>query len=364
MKKKPVYIAATGQHVGKTTVSLGILHCFEDKGLHTAFMKPVGQRYMEIDGEKVDEDVVLVRDTFKTTAVLKDMSPIAIPRGFTESYIRNRDQAGVRERIMSAYERLAAEADAMVVEGTGHAGVGSVFDFSNAEVAAMLGAPVIIVSEGGIGRPIDEICLSRALFAEKGVQVLGVVLNKVLSEKYDRISEVARMGLEALGLKLLGAIPFEPRLTFPTVKQVAYELHAQVLTGAEHLDNVIEHTVIAAMEPQNVIGYLREKTLVITPGDRIDNMLVAISSHLIGGGTGPRISAILLTGGLTPHPTIVSLLERSEIPVIICEEPAYVVSSQVTDMVFKINPDDTSKIAEAQELVGRHLDLDYVLDSL
>lgn len=366
MKKKPVYIAATGQHVGKTTTVLGLMKCFRERGLCTGFMKPVGQRYMEIDGVKVDEDAVLVRDTFSECVAsnLKDMSPIAIPRGFTENYIRRRNKDDLHRQIMEAYGRVSANVDAMVIEGTGHAGVGSVFDSSNAEVAAMLGAPVIIISEGGVGRPIDEICLSRSMFAEKGVPILGVVLNKVLPEKYDRITEVAGMGLKALGIRLLGGVPFDPKLTFPTVKQVAYELNARVLACEEHLDNVIENTLIAAMEPQNVIAYLTEKTLVITPGDRIDNILVAISSHLVSGSDAPRVSGLLLTGGLVPHFTIISLLKHSQIPVLLCEEQTYQVSARVTDMVFKINPDDTDKIAEAQKLVGDYLDLDHVLESL
>ena len=364
MKKKPVYIAATGQHAGKTTVALGLLHAFRLSGLATSFMKPVGQRYMEVDGNKVDEDAVLVNNTFKPGSSLVDMSPVAIPRGFTESYIRSRNRDELHRQIMSAYEHLSAHADAIVVEGTGHAGVGSVFDTSNADVAAMLGAPVIIISEGGVGRPIDEICLNRALFTQKGVSILGVVLNKVLAEKYDRVCVTARMGLEALGLRMLGAIPFEPKLTFPTVKQIAHELNARILAGEEHLSNVVENTVIAAMEPQNVIAYLQERTLVITPGDRIDNILVAISSHLISGGTEPHISGILLTGGLVPHFTIISLLKRSQIPVLLCDEQTMAVSTHVTDMVFKINPDDTEKIAEVQALVAKHLDLPYILDAL
>ncbi len=364
MKKNPVYIAATGQHAGKTTLALGLLNAFRQRDLRTAFIKPVGQRYMEVNGDRIDEDAVLVRDTFHSSTSLVDMSPVAIPRGFTEDYIRHRNKAELHARIKAAYQHLCADADAVIVEGTGHAGVGSVFDTSNADVAAMLGASVIIVSEGGVGRPIDEICLNRALFARKGVPILGIVLNKVLAEKYDRITEIARLGLDALGLRLLGAIPFDPILTFPTMRQLARELNARVLAGEEHLNNVVENTVIAAMEPQNVIAHIQEKTLVITPGDRIDNILVAISSHLISGGTGPHISGILLTGGLVPHFTIVSLLKRSQIPVLLSDDPTFAVSTSVTDMVFKINPDDTAKIADVQDLVGRHIDLDVVLDSL
>ena len=37
----------------------------------------------------------------------------------------------------------------------------------------------MIVSEGGVGRPIDEIVLNASLFAKHGVHVAGAIVNKV-----------------------------------------------------------------------------------------------------------------------------------------------------------------------------------------
>ena len=51
-----------------------------------------------------------------------------------------------------AFDRAAYEKDYVIIEGTGHAGVGSVFNLSNAQVARRLNAKVIIVAAGGIGR--------------------------------------------------------------------------------------------------------------------------------------------------------------------------------------------------------------------
>ena len=65
-----------------------------------------------------------------------------------------------------------------------------------------------------------------------------------------------------------------------------------------------------------------------------------------------------------PHFTIISLLKRSGIPVLLCGDPTYQVSARVTDMVFKINPDDTAKISEAQKLVSQYLDLDHIVEAL
>ena len=55
-----LYLAATGQNRGKTTVSLGVLDGFRRRGLSTGFIKPVGQRTIDADGVPADEDAVLI----------------------------------------------------------------------------------------------------------------------------------------------------------------------------------------------------------------------------------------------------------------------------------------------------------------
>ena len=91
------------------------------------------------------------------------MSPVHIPRGFTKAYIAGQVVEDLGARIRAAHATFAGH-DMLVIEGTGHAGVGAVIGLSNAVVAQMLGAPAVIVSEGGVGRPIDEIVLNASHF--------------------------------------------------------------------------------------------------------------------------------------------------------------------------------------------------------
>ena len=67
---------------------------------------------------------------------------------------------------------------------------------SNAAVASMLGTPAVIVSEGGVGRPIDEIVLNAALFERQGVKVAGAIVNKVDLDAQPGIGSVLKRGLE------------------------------------------------------------------------------------------------------------------------------------------------------------------------
>ena len=238
---KPIYVSATKQDTGKTTLTLGIVQAFLDLGYDVGYMKPVGQRYVEFQGQNVDEDAVLARQVFGMTDPPGDMSTIAIERGFTANYIFHRDPAPLEGRVMDAFHRMNERHDLLVIEGTGHAGVGSCFDLSNARVAQLFDAKVLILTKGGIGRAIDEIALSLHLFREHGVEVLGAILNKTLPAKLQKVTRAVQEGLEHIGTRLLGVLPYEPRLLYPRVEQVAREVGGRVLSGADALTNRIEH---------------------------------------------------------------------------------------------------------------------------
>ena len=99
----------------------------------------------------------------------RGMSPVHIPRGFTKAYIDGRGRRGPGGDDPGRPRGVRRRREMLLIEGTGHAGVGAVIGLSNAVVARMLGAPAVIVSEGGVGRPIDEIVLNAALFEREGV---------------------------------------------------------------------------------------------------------------------------------------------------------------------------------------------------
>ena len=361
---KKVFIAATRQNNGKTTVSLGLIYCLEKYFKRIGFIKPVGQRYLIEEGYKVDEDSVLIEHVCHMKNTLSDMSPIAVERGFTEKYIRHPRKNDLVKKIKDAYRHIAQNNDLVIIEGTGHAGVGAVFDLSNAYVAKQLKAKVILVSSGGIGRPIDEILLNKALFDKEGVEIMGVIINKVLPEKYNRIEKLVRKGLSRHSLDVLGVIPYEPILSKPTISQIQQELNADVLYGSTFLDNTVEKIVIGAMEPHDALNHIEDKSLVITPGDREDIILTAISMQLIYGDNGPSVSGLILTGGISPHPSVLNIIKFTDIPVLLVKEDTYTVSSCVHDLTVKIRPQDKTKTNLVIDLVNKYVDMDSIVKKL
>ena len=261
-----VYLAATGQNRGKTTVSLGVLDGFQRRGLSTGFIKPVGQRTIIEDGVPADEDAVLMKSVFDLAEPLGQMSPVHIPRGFTQAYIEGHVVEDLGDRIRTAHAAFAADRDILLIEGTGHAGVGAVIGLSNAVVAAMLGAPAVIVSEGGVGRPIDEIVLNAALFERQGVHVAGAIVNKVDLDAKPGLARTLEQGLARLGIPLLGVLPYRPILSNPTLAMVLEGVHGETLHPGPDLDQVIGGVAIGAMEPEHMLERIGPRSLVIVPG--------------------------------------------------------------------------------------------------
>ena len=376
---RQLYLAATGQNRGKTTTSLGLLNGFIERGLGAGFMKPVGQRTVIDHGEPADEDAVLMHETFGLREPYDAMSPVHIPRGFTKAYIAGEVVEDLGARITRAAATFANH-DVLLIEGTGHAGVGAVIGLSNATVAAMLGAPAIIVSEGGVGRPIDEIVLNAALFRAHGVHVAGAIVNKVDEDAQPGIAHVISRGLGPHGIPLLGTLPRRPILSNPTLEMILEGVHGEPLHDGPDLERVIDGVAIGAMEPGHMLERVGPGTLVIVPGDREDVILTLTTAHLVGPagsadpgefiGTGGRGAiaghegaaiGLVLTGGYRPRQAVIDAIRRADLFATLVPEDTYSVASEVHDLLVKTHPADVEKIELIKRLVADNLDLDRIL---
>jgi BioD-like phosphotransacetylase family protein len=362
MSAKRVFLAATGQNRGKTTTSLGLLAAIRDRGLRLGFLKPVGQRYLVVDGTRADEDAVLMSEVFSLPDALNDMSPVTLPRHFTTDFIMGRVDEDLGAAVTAACERIATDRDVVVIEGTGHAGVGAVVGLSNARAAAILGAPVIIVSEGGVGRPIDEIVLNHALFASAGVEVVGAVVNKVDTESHPQLPEILDRGLAQHGIRLLGCIPYSEFLANPSLELIATHLDGELLAGEATPGSTIGWVAIGAMQAMHAVELLRDRTLLITPGDRDDLVRAAIEINM--SGSVPRVIGIILTGGFRPPDSVLGELRQAGVFAYLVKTDTYRTAQAVDEILVKTHAADVEKIDTIIELVGGALDVDGLLARL
>ena len=356
-----LFVAATKQNDGKTTVSLGLFGALRKRLGRIGFIKPVGQRFVEVDGLRIDEDSVLIDQTFGVQTPLEAMSPIAVEPDFTRRYIEHSNNEHLVRHIQNSFDRAAWEKEFIIIEGTGHAGVGSVFDLSNARVAKLLEAKVILVTRGGIGQPIDEVALNKALFDQEGVEVVGVILNKVLKDKFDYVRDFARRGFERLGIELLGVIPEEPLLANATLGQICKTIKGEFVHGKNKSRRRVQKIIIGAVNSANVMEHFRQGTLVITPGDREEVIHAMLSA---GGQDGPPIAGLILAGSTTPNPRVIEMLAAADIPAIASPLESYAVASSIHSMTVKTLPGDVEKIDKIQALIESHVDIDRLMEKL
>lgn len=361
---KKIFIAATMQNDGKTTVSLGLIAALKKRFGRIGFIKPIGQRYLVEQGYKVDEDSVLIEEVFGIRCNIKDMSPIAIERGFTERFIENGADEDHAAQITDAYERIAKDNDLVIIEGTGHAGVGSVLNLSNAAVAKLLGSDVLLISSGGVGKPIDEVMLNKALFDKERVNIAGVVINKVLPEKYDRISVLVKRGLEQKDLNVFGVLPYQAILDIPTIREIREELKIPVFYEGDSLDRPVENVLIGAMNVRGALKFVRNNTLMIIPGDRDDMIEAACKVHLGRLKKGCTFSGLIISGGMMPKRGSLNMLNKSKVPALITKEDTYSIASRVHSIVVKLKPQDKEKIKTIVDMVEKSIDIDKVVASL
>ena len=141
--QRPIFIAATRQHVGKTTTSLAIMSGLQKRYGKVGFVKPVGQQHVEVkSGQsdqtlRVDKDVCLVKEHFKLDHIDYDaMSPVIIPSGYTKRYVDG--EIAISDQvndILNAMDHVTQRSDVVLCEGTGHCAVGSIVgtSFHNTE---------------------------------------------------------------------------------------------------------------------------------------------------------------------------------------------------------------------------------------
>ena len=358
---KRIFIAATRMNDGKTTTSLALFSAIRSITERVGFIKPVGQRFVEVEGRQVDEDSVLLNQIFNVQTPIHAMSPIAIHTSFSREYLDNpsANYANLIDKMCRAFDRAAFERDYIIIEGSGHAGVGSVFSLSNAEVAKRLNAKVIIIARGGIGRPIDEIALNKAVFEAAGVQIIGAIINKVEPNKLEMVDKYCRIALEHMDIPLLGCIPHECKLTQPNLEQVVAETNGRWLNGKNTgSKNRIDKVIIGAMAAKGLVEHLVKGILIIAPGDREDIILSAIATD--GLRSDKLIAGIILTRNILPDPKLMEMIEKTSIPVIMCGEDSYKVASKINNMTVKTQPSDEDKIPIIKDLITKNIDLEVI----
>ncbi|MBK5277199.1 MAG: AAA family ATPase [Desulfuromonadales bacterium] len=361
---KNIFIAATGQNCGKTTTCICLMHLALRKYGRVGFIKPLGPKPVIVGNRTVDKDSALIAQVFGLNKDLRWMSPVVVYPDTTRRVVDGEvSPSEFQDQIKKAYAELEKRCDLIIIEGSGHPGVGSVMKMSNARIARLLNAPVLMVTGGGLGNVVDKVCMGLALFEKEGVEVRALLANKLISEKRDRTLDYLKRALADEALTVVGGVDYNPILANPTLRRVSNLLGSPLHGNRREAGRIIHNVQIGAASTQRVTELLQENSLLIVTSSR-DELLVTVANLYKVPEYRSRIVGLLIPG-VAPISIITQMiLDRSNIPYMRCAEHTTAeLYREITEDVSKITAADIEKLDLIKKLAETHIDFDQ-LDAL
>ncbi|MCG8321507.1 MAG: phosphate acetyltransferase [Cytophagales bacterium] len=358
---KSVYIATIEPNSGKSIVVLGLMTMLLGKTARVGYFRPIID---DMENGEMDNHINTVISHFDLKI---DFESAYV---YTRSEVLAKQNQGgsgeILDTIIRKYKEIEANFDFVLVEGTDFSDEGSITEFDiNILIAKNLGIPVIMIASG-IGKNVEELVgnlfLACKTFKEKDVEVLAVFANKVSK---DRLEEVASRLANSFSKEVeVVIIPEVKSLSNPTIREIVKALKGKVLFGEEYLNNQAESFGVGAMQLRHYLPQLKDNGLVITPGDRADIILGALQANV--SANYPKISGIILTGGLIPEEPILKLINGvSEIvPVVSVGSGTFKVANKIGGIKSRIYADNKQKVTTSISTFEKYVDIDRLAERL
>lgn len=348
-----IYIASAEGDTGKSTVALGLLALLTATGGRVGVFRPISRAAA---GE---------RDYILDLLIEHDSVDIDYDDCIGVTYDQvHEDPEGAIGEIVARFHAVEARCDRVLVIGSDYTDVGNPSELSfNARIAANLSAPIILALKAAGRTPQEVHGLAELLMAEIAAShatTIALVANRCDPDQLVIIEKE----LEKTGMPTL-CLPEEPILFAPTMAELRDELGAQMYSGDEELlDREALKVMVGGMTVEHILERLTEGTVVITPADRSDVLLALVNANAAQGF--PRLSGIILNGGLRPHPMIEALVRglKPTLPIIACEQGTYETARTAAHTRGRLAKGSARKIEAVLNLVEEHVDPEKVLQKL
>lgn len=361
--------------MGLTSVSLGLLRALEARGLRTGFVKPIRQP---------GDDVGPERSTRFAAGTLSRQPPEPLPFARAEALVAAGRRQELLQEAVGVYQAAAEGNDVVVVEGLTATASHPELDVLNAQLAQAIDAQVVLVATLGESPQAlsDRLRVVAGPFGGAGApRVIGVVVNKLGAEvgkvagaaRTDKSEDVdvptaadlvERTPVLAAGeLMLLGAVPFDPRLSSPRTRDMADHLGANVVIEGELDTRRVVDVSLVARTVGNMTHRLRPDALLITPGDRED-VILAVA---MAATNGVPLAGLVITGGIEPSRQVMKLCARAfstGLPVLSVQTDSYVTAARAAAIDPEVPLDDTERLGWVMDAVSERLTLDGLVERL
>lgn len=218
-------VTGTDTEIGKTLISAALIRAQARAHVHVAAMKPVAAGCVWQDGAWHNEDVDTLAAEVTCDLPLSQTTPYLLQTPAAPHLAAVKEGVHIdAARILSHYQAVRAQAEAVVVEGVGGFRVPLNDHEDTADLAQQLGLPVVMVVGLRLG------CISMALLTAEAIAARGLHLAGWVANTVDPDMTMLEGNVEALRQRinapLLGVVP---RLASPCAEAALKFLNLQDL---------------------------------------------------------------------------------------------------------------------------------------
>jgi phosphate acetyltransferase len=358
---KNLYIAAAEAEAGKSLVVLGIMDFLSRHVTRIGFFRPIVRSAQEMDNH-----IRLIYKQFNLNFDYQDMYGLTSEE--MNQLIRDGDNDGIHTLILNKYKKLESACDFVLIEGSDFRTHLSSYEFDfNVQVAKNLSSPIIAVVSGqhkNVPEVVDSVQVMKEVLKREKCQQLGTIVNRAdpaaVSDIQSQLDKAKSEG------ELDFVIPEQSSFQKVTIRQIAESLGAKRIYGEkEHLNFVVNDLKVAAMGIDNVLRYVKEGTLMITPADRLDILGTLFVTLL--SGTYPKISGILITGDIPLSKEFMRLLEglkQMPINILKVEDHTFATVMKIEKIRSVIMPENQQRVVAALSHFEKYVDTMQLRESI
>jgi phosphate acetyltransferase len=349
-----------GSGVGLTSVSLGLLHACQQKGIKVGHFKPISQASRNTIAKK--------NKTVEAISLSQNSTSISL--SYVEAKMGDGQPDIVLEEIVANFDAFKQDHDVVIIEGLVPTSRQPYVGRINRDVAQALGADIVLVASPGNDTAEefeDRLEVSAETYGGiKNSHLIGCVINKLNCPDQDEygllpkeeeiendfnLSQWLDLGIfKGRNFDLLGTVMWEIDLIAPRVSDISNYLESKVINAGDMEHRRFRSVAFCARTVSNLVSYLVPGRLIVTPGDRTEIIIATCLSAL----NGTKLGGLILTNGYEPSEQVMELCKQAldaGLPVLSVPWDTW----QTSRHIMSFNPEIPQDDLQRQEKVKQHI---------
>ena len=205
------------------------------------------------------------------------------------------------------------------------------------------------------------------------VNVAGVIINKVLPEKFEQTKDYMGRALENIGIPLLGCVPDRPYLGHPALADLERLFKNDMISGSKHRFRhyTVQDITLVTTALTRFLKNLREKPSRMlylchkTREDIVLGFLAEFQRRKRVGGT-PFEAALVICGNIDKYEISKELqdmidVHEEEVPILVSNHTTHQTMEAIHSYTPKLNVHDKSRVMAAVNHYEKYIDYDLLL---